>query len=424
MTDLPVSLYGDDLAVLRSDGSLDWADAPLRRGSTALSQSLRFGHPVTVEAAGNFFGGLLPESRWRTRLADELGVDEHDYAGMLADVGRDLAGALVIGDAHAHAAPEPVDGARIAELLARAGGYLVGGGGSSLTGYQRKIALTRIDGGWMLGNGTLPSTHILKPVDAERRGSVHAENYTLALARAIGLTTFDVRIEEFGDVPTLVIERYDRTADSSGTIHRIHQEDAAQAMSLAWFGSAKFQEVAGGGATLRRVAALLDRGRSVFDRDETDAERLLAYTTFNVAVGNTDAHAKNHSLLRPRDGRWRLAPLYDAAPIALDFEGRKNLALYVNGVRLQAAVTLEDLLAEAASWGIDPQRGRDVVVRTLEELKAAVEIVERSPELLEKIPGYIHTQTRNLLRGRAVGDEELFGPFPPYVASPIPVATS
>jgi serine/threonine protein kinase HipA of HipAB toxin-antitoxin module len=33
-------------------------------------------------------------------------------------------------------------------------------------------------------------------------------------------------------------------------------------------------------------------------------------------VGNTDAHAKNHSLLHHRDGTVTLAPHYDVAPRA------------------------------------------------------------------------------------------------------------
>jgi serine/threonine-protein kinase HipA len=420
MSDLPVRLYGRLLGVLSADGAFEWEGDALRVGSTALSQSLRFGHPVTAEAAANFFGALLPEGRWRTRLADELHVDEHDYAGMLAQVGRDLAGALVVGDEREHSTPEPVDRAGVATLLRRAGGYLVGGGGSALTGFQRKIALTRSDGGWLLGNGALPSTHILKPVDAERRGAAYAEHYTLALAREIGLTTFDAWVEDFDDVVALVVERYDRRVLPDGTIGRVHQEDAAQALSLAWFGSAKFEEFAAG-ASLRAIAGLLDRDRSVFARGATDVERLLAYTTFNVAVGNTDAHAKNFSILRPDGGRWALAPLYDAAPIALDFEGRKDLALCIDGVRLQADVTVEHLVTEAMTWGVEHGRALDVVTETLGGLKGAVERIEPDPAMLAKIPGFIHTQVRNLLSGRAAGDRALFGPLPPYVETRIDV---
>jgi len=42
-------------------------------------------------------------------------------------------------------------------------------------------------------------------------------------------------------------------------------------------------------------------------------KRLLAVTTLHVAVGNTDAHARNHAFLH-RDGGVTLTPLYDAAP--------------------------------------------------------------------------------------------------------------
>ena len=41
---------------------------------------------------------------------------------------------------------------------------------------------------------------------------------------------------------------------------------------------------------------------------------LLDWEVFNALIGNADAHAKNLPLLCDRDGRLRLAPLYDLVP--------------------------------------------------------------------------------------------------------------
>ncbi len=67
-----------------------------------------------------------------------------------------------------------------------------------------------------------------------------------------------------GDRAVLVVERYDRVRTASGTIERLHQEDAAQALGLPWGGNDKFEQ-ANGGANLRAIAGLLDAGRTVFD---------------------------------------------------------------------------------------------------------------------------------------------------------------
>ena len=52
----------------------------------------------------------------------------------------------------------------------------------------------------------------------------------------------------------------------------------------------------------------------------------LRYMTFNVAIGNTDAHAKNFSLLHSALSKTTLAPLYDIAPQALGYDSQQALA--------------------------------------------------------------------------------------------------
>jgi hypothetical protein len=44
-----------------------------------------------------------------------------------------------------------------------------------------------------------------------------------------------------------------------------------------------------------------------------DPVTLLSLTTVNLAIGNTDAHAKNISVIHAEDGSHRLAPAYDVA---------------------------------------------------------------------------------------------------------------
>jgi serine/threonine-protein kinase HipA len=401
--ELPVSLYGTHVGELTQiDGRalLRWStDAEQRWGvnSPVLSHGLRVGLS-SHDATESFFGGLLPEGVHIDTLAREAKCSSADLVGLLAHVGADLAGALRVGETGIATPPQMLDSAEINRLLTQASGFLVGGGGSALPGFQRKLTLTRRDGRWWRGNGTLPSTHILKPVAAEFRSAIESERFTLDIARAIGLLDFDAFVEIIGDREVLVIERYDRFHDGAA-IERIHQEDAAQALGLPWGGNDKFEQN-NPTANLRNVASLLDRDRTVFRPQRPDTEKLLRYTVLNVAAGNTDAHAKNFSLLHSDDGSTRLAPMYDAAPLALAFEANQTLAMWVNGVKQLPDVTRDDLVSEATAWGLSGDRALDIVNETLTAAIEATRTIDAHESIEAHIPGYIRGQARNLLAGQ------------------------
>ncbi|WP_249404107.1 HipA domain-containing protein [Microbacterium sp. CFBP 13617] len=411
---LPVTLYGEHLADLRRGATgieLAWAMSPDRvRGRVELSACLRTGEPPVKGAADNFFGGLLPEGPFLAKLANEVGVSGHDVFGLLEAVGSDVAGALRVGALHREARPELLDASLLPELLEKASGYAVGGGGSSLPGFQRKIALTRRGEGWLLGRGALPSTHILKPSTELNSRIADAEAYLLSLSRRLGLTTFDSWTERLGDLHVVVVERYDRRVRNDGVIERIHQEDAAQALNLAWLSDAKFQREPSG-ASLRSIAGLLDTDRRVFDRSPSEKSVLLRYVTFNLATGNTDAHAKNYSILRPQGESARLAPLYDLVPLALFSESRQGLSLWINGKRMSHDVQIDDLVDEAASWGMDADESRYVVTDVLETLVDATGDVDCPASLLKTLPGYVRALSRSLLDG---GRAHVAGSVPVY----------
>ncbi len=89
---------------------------------------------------------------------------------------------------------------------------------------------------------------------------------------------------------------------------------------------------------------------------------LLRRTTFNMAVGNADAHAKNFSVLHePGVPAVRLASLYDVlSTIALELTGSAGQPMRVDthlGQRVGGqpdirTVTAASLIDEAATWGI------------------------------------------------------------------------
>jgi serine/threonine-protein kinase HipA len=401
--ELPVSLYGTHIGELVGDRGrslLRWsADAEDHWGinSTAFSQSLTVGFSSSDQTE-SFFGALLPEGVHLDRLAKEAKVASDNLIGILHRVGADLAGALRVGDGRVAQEPEALSAEAVNRLLVRASGFLIGGGGSALPGFQRKLTLTRQDDRWWRGNGSLPSTHILKPVSAEDRPAAESENFLLGIGRHLGLVPFETWVEEIGNRVVLVIERYDRKRSGS-QVERLHQEDAGQALGLPGGGNEKF-EVNDSRASLRAVAGLLDRERTVFVPGRPDTEKLLRYTVLNVAGGNTDAHAKNFSLLHHEDGRIELAPFYDAAPLALAYGATQSLAMRINGKWQLPDVTREDLAIEAAGWGLDFDRATAVIDEALVEIIEATRVLTAHPSISAHIPGYVRGQAQNLAAGR------------------------
>ena len=140
------------------------------RAPFPISQSLPLvPGPQTGEPAHAFFANLLPEGRVRSLVAQRLGISESNDFGLLAALGGECAGALVLANAPPDASEQhyrPIDEGELARL-ARSGGAFAETSGSggvrlSLAGAQDKLPV-RVDGAEIsLPLGSSPSTHILK----------------------------------------------------------------------------------------------------------------------------------------------------------------------------------------------------------------------------------------------------------------------
>jgi serine/threonine-protein kinase HipA len=241
----------------------------------------------------------------------------------------------------------------------------------SLAGFQRKALLGRAaDGTWELPYGDAPSTWILKPDGPHAMAANEAT--CLRLAAACGLEVPETELLDVAGLPVLAVSRYDRLASPGAALPgRLHQEDGCQATSTP--PGMKYQEQ--GGPALRDLAGLLRNFG-----DPADVTRLLRRTTFNMAVGNADAHAKNFSVLHDPDSTAiRLAPLYDVlSTIALELtdgtgqpmQADTHLGQRVGGQADVRQVTAASLLDEAASWGMRRRTAGSVVAETLDRVVA------------------------------------------------------
>ena len=296
---------------------LGWRE---RRGAYPLSLSMALetaehGHQVTWA----FLAGLLPENDSTLQaLSRHLDISPNNVTEMLANVGRDCAGAVRF----VRSGEDPQFGTRdqqqhirwlsreevAAELkLAKRPTSTMADpmrlGQFSLAGAQPKIALYRDHA----GNYGVPlngSTNtILKPPVLKWRDLVHNEHLCLQLARNLGIAAASSTIEMFDDEIAIVVDRYDRI-EIDGAVRRIHQEDMCQ--SLAVLPTQKYES--DGGPGVSAMAGVLMRHSS---RPEVDVKRFIDAVAFNWLIHGVDAHAKNHSILISAGPQVRFAPLYD-----------------------------------------------------------------------------------------------------------------
>ena len=326
-----------------------------------------------------FADGLLPEGDFRRHLAERARLPAHDSFGLIAHYGRDIAGAVQFVPAgqdptiDARWSAEPLDDHHLDEIVDGLPSNplaIVDGSELSLAGLQNKMLLVRLDQQWGRPLGGQPSTHILKRDHSDYRGIVAAECEALAIARHAGLTTIDAWIEPHGGFDCLILERFDRIVDESGTVvGRVHQEDSCQALGLP--ATQKYEiHHGGGGPELSQIASLLDR----YAADPLgQLDRLAAVATYTIIIGNAHAHGKNTAFLLSRDGTIELAPLYDTVPTVLWPTLRREAAMTIGGAVGFDSMNLATVEREARLWQHSPVSARAAATRCAEVMRDAIQ---------------------------------------------------
>jgi serine/threonine-protein kinase HipA len=393
---LDVWLHGIHAARLSEPGRhrlrLDFTTGALDafgEGSRVLSLALPITREPAIDGRGRvgrrvaaFIEGLLPEGNLRRHIATEAKVPVTDTLGLLHRVGAECAGAVQVlpegiepGAGHVRR----LSNVEVTRLVADLPAYHLPEGTTpqaSLAGIQDKVLLVALPGAaWGWPEAGAPSTHIVKP---EPLGGavpylIQTEDWAMRVARHADLPAADSRIAKFDEREAIIVTRYDRTPAGQ----RLHQEDFCQALGLdpqaKYESTAEFERH---GSRLRRLARVA-AARS----HDPDAFRiaLLGAVTFNVIVGNGDAHSKNYSVLIDRVGGVSLAPLYDAAPVMYLDPRYKGTGHVINGRTNIDWIEVDDLASEAASWGMSLRRARTAVESTMERVYTAVGEVALPP---------------------------------------------
>ncbi|HEX5751467.1 MAG TPA: type II toxin-antitoxin system HipA family toxin [Archangium sp.] len=279
-----------------------------------------------------FFSNLLPEGPLRELIAKKLGVHPQREFFLIARLGEDLPGALIITPAGALGgdASEPLLGAE--EEAAPLQEQLR----FSLAGVQLKFSMLRQDRGMTLPTSGRGGDWIVKLPDNRYDLVPENEFSMMSWARAAGITVPEFHLEAVTDLKGLpegvalregmafAIRRFDRPAPGQ----RVHMEDMAQVLGLYSDEKYKKYNYETTANVLLNVA-----GPDAF-------QEFLRRLIFIIAIGNGDAHHKNWSLLYPDGIHATLSPAYDLVS-TIQYMPNETLALNLSRSKRFEDVSLE-----------------------------------------------------------------------------------
>ena len=127
-----------------------------------------------------------------------------------------------------------------------------------------------------------------------------SECVAMELARRAGLSVATVHFTESMGRGVLLVERFDRTADGA----RRRLVSAATILSMQTVVAARHFS----------YVELADEIRARFASPDATLRELYSRIMFNIGVGNTDDHARNHAVFVIGADSYELTPAYDIAP--------------------------------------------------------------------------------------------------------------
>jgi serine/threonine-protein kinase HipA len=346
-----------------------------------------------------FFANLLPEGDLRTYIAERAGIERRNDFALLWLTGTDLPGAVTARDPEGRAVP-PVAGSgpRVAPQDDRLFRF-------SLAGVQLKFsAIRNATGGLTITASGRDGDYIVKLPSAHFKHVPQNEYAIMQFARSAGLDVPECSLvglseiaglphdlSEMVDAKAFVTRRFDRS-DGGGLIHIEDFNQVYRQYPAQKYDNHDYDQMARDIYRWIGLEALQDFVR-----------RLV----FSMAVGNTDMHLKNWSLIY-RDTRMpALAPGYDfLCTSAYAISGRNELALTFGGVKAFSMIDDQVFERFAIQADLSPRlvltaarEMRDRLLGTWPQVRIEIRdalpsVYRRIEELLETIPFFKKTRAR------------------------------
>jgi serine/threonine-protein kinase HipA len=187
---------------------------------------------------------------------------------------------------------------------------------------------------------------------SDRYPVVKGEFAAMELARRVGIEVAPVELTEVLGKDVLLVERFDRPGGG-------RRRAVVSALTIL-----------GLDPMAARYASYVDLAHVVrkrFTEARATLRELFARIVFNVLVGNTDDHARNHAAFW--DGEWlTLTPAYDICPQPRSGgEASQAMAIGPGGFRLSRVA---GCVEAAAAYLLSPAEAKEIAARQVETIES------------------------------------------------------
>lgn len=415
-----LQVFGDDQCRIDYDPAYVFGDHPV---PIALGYPVEFSGDSFLEDGSvdrrvpPFLHDMVPQGRGRRLLIDMLQLADHDKLVMplLLNGAFNPIGCLRISSAvdfyKSQAAKNPdaarPDGFTLMEIKTKSDDFLqhlalhamLASGTTGVQGVAPKFLLTQdADDRWFADlalDDARAKQHWLVKLPRGRTEAdlmVHAnEAAYLRVAQACGLRILQDP-HTIGNM--LFVRRFDREVGAEGGVTRHHQQSLASLAGIRGFGTATTHN--------ELLAALRRHATDPF----AETVEFFKRDVLNLALRNTDNHARNTAVQRLTNGTCRLTPLFDFAPMFMDPDVIPRTVHWrdATGTRLDSWQHVLDQLdvpaAERAALAL--------------ALRDFVPVLERLPECAKEngVDPYVIEQCRATMEAQMAGLSQINAPSP------------
>lgn len=242
--------------------------------------------------------------------------------------------------------------------------------GFTVPGVQKKLSLHLMSGRGQAPRLTLvnyPTGYILKPQVEAFTSLPESEHLVMQMAERLRIKTVPHALIGANSGYAFITKRVDRIIDRNG-VKKLAMEDLCQLDGRLTADKYK--------GSYERCAKLIKKYSSI---PALDMAELFLRLVFSFAVGNSDMHLKNFSLIEtaPESGVYVLSPAYDLLPVNLVMpEDKEQFALPMNGRK--ANLRRKDFLIFADTAGIPEKAANDLLGSVVAALPGFIADTESS----------------------------------------------